>query len=429
MKLVVNICAYDSVHCHGGPHVWITRIASVLSRQGVEVCVTLLSWDSPEQGYAFLGLQSQHIRVQTKRITETSEDVAWLLREVERSGADIFVVNNVIPAYYAVRYLNDAGIATVGVIRSDAPFYDRIAERFAAASGSSQVSGLVFVSDFLRDRFAVSHPGFPVCTIPSGTIVPTEPNVAPDAPFEIAFVGRLVEEAKQIIKAAESFVELTKRMPDVRVTLYGEGDQRSRVEDLFRASGSDRVRLAGHLPDEQLRSKLLNSHVICLLSDFEGSPMAVMDGMACGCVPVCLGIRSGIPDLVQHEVTGLIVKDRWESFFAAISRLYADRDLWRRLSVNARSFADRHLSVSACGLKYVRFFEAIAAVSTRTEFHAPNWIELPPFDPIFASEDNRRVHLSILQRLRDRARNGLGSFRRRISALSAKCPDDGNAED
>ena len=39
----------------------------------------------------------------------------------------------------------------------------------------------------------------------------------------------------------------------------------------------------------------------------------MLEGMACGCVPVCLAMRSGIPELVQHSVSGLIVGDREDS--------------------------------------------------------------------------------------------------------------------
>ena len=106
MTLAVNICAYDSVECHGGPHVWVTRIAAALKNLNVDVRVTLLSWDIPAKGFAYTTLQQQGVEVATKRLTETSEDVRWLLQQVEHTAPDVFVVNNVIPAYYTTRYLN-----------------------------------------------------------------------------------------------------------------------------------------------------------------------------------------------------------------------------------------------------------------------------------------------------------------------------------
>lgn len=48
---------------------------------------------------------------------------------------------------------------------------------------------------------------------------------------------------------------------------------------------------SGTVPFEQLRSYLANSHVLILSSDYEGTPGAVMDAMACGLVPVCTTSR------------------------------------------------------------------------------------------------------------------------------------------
>ena len=62
----------------------------------------------------------------------------------------------------------------------------------------------------------------------------------------------------------------------------------------------------------------------------------MVDGMAHGLVPVCLD-SSPADDrkMVMHEETGLLVKDRDESFCSAIHRLAADEPFRLRLAKNA----------------------------------------------------------------------------------------------
>jgi hypothetical protein len=80
---------------------------------------------------------------------------------------------------------------------------------------------------------------------------------------------------------------------------------------------------------------MLQHHVIVLLSEFEGLPMAVVEGMACGLVPVCLYEPSGVPELIDNDINGIIVTDREASFLRAIDSL-KDATVWSRLSVEAR---------------------------------------------------------------------------------------------
>ena len=49
-----------------------------------------------------------------------------------------------------------------------------------------------------------------------------------------------------------------------------------------------------------------------------GLPIALIEAMACGVVPICLQTRSGF---VEHGVTGLLVRDRGKDFIAAVQRL------------------------------------------------------------------------------------------------------------
>jgi glycosyltransferase involved in cell wall biosynthesis len=242
----------------------------------------------------------------------------------------------------------------------------------------------------------------------------------PGDTLRLAYVGRLVEDAKRISLVARALDRVTSEIDGIEVTIYGDGPERSSVERILADTRTGRVRLAGHLPHERIHSELVNSHVIVLLSDYEGSPMAVMEGMACGCVPVCLSIRSGIPDLVEDGATGLLVEDRGESFTSAIRRLKNDRYLWQRLSIAAREKVVAEFSLDACAENWSQFIQTLCHESPAEQrLVFPNRIRLPNFDPVFAAEDRRLpfVGVNIANRISKsivRSRMILGKIRRTL---------------
>jgi colanic acid/amylovoran biosynthesis glycosyltransferase len=68
----------------------------------------------------------------------------------------------------------------------------------------------------------------------------------------------------------------------------------------------------------------------------EGLPVVIMEAMAAGTPVVATGI-SGIPELVEDDVTGLLVPERDAPALArAMIRLAGDPDLRRQLAAAAR---------------------------------------------------------------------------------------------
>ena len=78
----------------------------------------------------------------------------------------------------------------------------------------------------------------------------------------------------------------------------------------------------------------------------EGIPVALMEAMAAG-VPVVATRLSGIPELVQDGVTGLLVEPHDPvALAAALERLLADDALAAELARNARALVQRSFSLT-----------------------------------------------------------------------------------
>ena len=92
---------------------------------------------------------------------------------------------------------------------------------------------------------------------------------------------------------------------DVKLVLIGDGPERPRLEALVDSLGlQGTVLFAGTRPD--VRSILPTLDVALLSSDFEGSPLALMEYMDAR-LPIVATAVGGVPDLIDDGVNGLLV--------------------------------------------------------------------------------------------------------------------------
>ena len=98
----------------------------------------------------------------------------------------------------------------------------------------------------------------------------------------------------------------------VELELVGSGPLRAELEKQVRRLGlSERVRFAGSVPEDVVRSLLDRADLLVLPSivardgQMEGLPVVLMEALASG-VPVVATRLSGVPELVEDERTGLL---------------------------------------------------------------------------------------------------------------------------
>ena len=229
-------------------------------------------------------------------------------------------------------------------------------------------------------------------------------------------MGRFADEAKRIREVARAFCEVTARVPGTEAILIGDGPQRDDVEAIVAKQGLGLpVRIAGYVDPELVQQHLVECHAIVLLSEYEGLPVSLMEGMACGCVPVCRRTESGIPELVEHGVTGLIIGDEAPDFIDAIRNLSGDPERWERISKHARSLIEADYSHATCAAKWEELVTGLlqAPVTKRRYVLRPKLLQAkPPFD----SPGDRRPRPGFRQRIRNQLRTMLdqATGRRRI---------------
>jgi hypothetical protein len=127
-------------------------------------------------------------------------------------------------------------------------------------------------------------------------------------------------------------------------------------------------------------------------------------------------MRSGIPELVQDGVTGLVVDDREESFVHAIRRLQNEPDLWERLSKAARHKIEMEYSHQASVRRWAEVFHKLHKENRgrKRELRVPGKLRLPPIHPALASADPRPSGPSMPMQLYRRSRMFAGKIKRRL---------------
>lgn len=164
----------------------------------------------------------------------------------------------------------------------------------------------------------------------------------PKAPFTFMTIARLVEK-KGIPDILSALALLAREGFPFRYVLIGDGDDKALVERRVGELGlQDHVEMTGTMAHEQVLDRFQQADCFVLgckvaqSGDRDGIPNVLAESMALG-VPV-IGTRvSGIPELVEHEETGLLVDaSKPEELAAALKRIVTDHELRARVIPAAR---------------------------------------------------------------------------------------------
>jgi glycosyltransferase involved in cell wall biosynthesis len=212
--------------------------------------------------------------------------------------------------------------------------YSRGPDRLIAISG--RVREVLIEDGVPASRIALIPSGIDLETPPPPEGPPLRERAGAPEGAPIVLTIASLADYKDHPTLLDAAARLKTREPMTRWVVCGAGGllepMRAQVE---RRGLSGRVRYIGFVPGA--RGLLPRADVFCLSSKTEGLGTSVLDAMAAG-VPVVATAGGGIPEMIEHEVTGLLVPvGDGAALAAAIDRLLDDRALARRLADAARA--------------------------------------------------------------------------------------------
>jgi glycosyltransferase involved in cell wall biosynthesis len=195
--------------------------------------------------------------------------------------------------------------------------------------------------------------------VPNGTVR--------DRPPLVLAVGRLIEK-KGFDDLLRACAVLAREGVDFRCVVVGKGRERGQLEALVNGLGiAERVALGGPLPREELLRLYPRASVFaapCVVGsdgNRDGLPTVLVEAMALG-VPVVATDVTGIPELVEDGVTGLLVRQRDPDGLAAgLRTLLVDAETAARLARRARWRVEERFDLRVNVAELRRLFVEAAA--------------------------------------------------------------------
>lgn len=199
----------------------------------------------------------------------------------------------------------------------------------------SRAAHIIVPSNYLKKIFT----GFGVKTY----VIPNIINFARFKPSEDTaesdvyklIITRNLEPIYGIDTAIKAIAAVFEEIPNIQLSIAGSGPQRVELEQLVTDLGlQDIVNFVGRLDSKQIVDFYHSADVMLNPTTVDNMPNSVLEALACG-VPVVTTNVGGIPYIVEHEKTALLVPVADEHAMAEqIVRLYRDRVLNANLITN-----------------------------------------------------------------------------------------------
>jgi glycosyltransferase involved in cell wall biosynthesis len=208
-----------------------------------------------------------------------------------------------------------------------------------------------------KDRIEIISPGVEICAPDAKELQAFRDQYGLMGTFPIIVsIGVFhhdwkVEGHERLISAV---VLLRKRYPGIRLVIVGDGRLRERVERFVAEAGArDEVILTGYLdsPGPALAVADVYGH----LALNEAAPIAVLEAMLLG-KPIVAAKAGGLPELIVHERTGLLVEPEPDLVARAIALLLENEHHRKALGEEARKAASTIYTWETCANRFAALY-------------------------------------------------------------------------
>ena len=226
----------------------------------------------------------------------------WWLDELTEGERSFFIVDSKTSANFMMTYRRPKAVVVHVVHNShlDPRTNELRASRRRAFENLDAFDTVVLLSLSQRRDLA---PRKNLTVIPNSRELPR--------PAEGPRAGAIVLASLTTRKRVDHAIRAALRV-GVPLDVYGEGELRPALEQLGSAG---LVTFHGHVVGA--RDRLSTASAILLTADSEGFPLALVESMAAGCIPIAYDVRYGPADVIRDRVNGYLVPPGDETALAA----------------------------------------------------------------------------------------------------------------
>lgn len=174
----------------------------------------------------------------------------------------------------------------------------------------------------------------------------------------ILFCGRLCDYDKKPERLLRIWRQVQHQLPDYRLALVGDGDERPRLEALAREWKLERCSFEGRTshPETWYRK----ADILCLVSQTEGWPLCLTEALAHGVIPVAFNCSAGVEEILSR--TGFLVPHPDEEAFARTLVDVARRSDEEKMMLRQAGIERvAELAPDRIGARWIALFNAVLA--------------------------------------------------------------------
>jgi len=190
------------------------------------------------------------------------------------------------------------------------------------------------------------------------------------SPLRLLFLGRHVID-KGIYDLYKINVFLKEKQINVSWTILGKGPETQNVKKQWQ--GQSNVSFLTPKSNNEVLDIISKNDILVFPTKFEGFPVAILESMSKGCVPIASDIVGGIQEVVIDNQTGFKCEINNNILFAEkIEKLYKDRKLLFEMQLNAIDIVSKNFDIKKQCKAYQNYFKEIAKSNKVPKHHAVN---------------------------------------------------------
>lgn len=354
----LKVCFIAGTLGQGGSERQLYYLIDALVRAGAAVRVlTLTAGEFWESRIASLGARIRWIGGSASR----SRRLARILGELRAERTDVLQSQHFYTNLYAVAAGRLMKVREIGAIRGDLRTEVRDTGGLLGQWSLEWPRLLACNSAAaMRDAAGMGVPKDRLALLPNAidtdAFLPARAH-SHGQPVRILAVGRLVKP-----KRFDRFLSVLGKVKGLvrsplEAVIAGDGPCRARLEQhAARLNLGGIVKFRGAVSD--MTSAYQEADILALTSDHEGSPNAVLEGMACG-LPVVATAVGSVPDLVREGETGYVCHlDDEDGMAHRLAALVECRPLRQKMGAQARESVQENYSLERLPYALESLYEA-----------------------------------------------------------------------
>ncbi|MBD3285354.1 glycosyltransferase [candidate division WOR-3 bacterium] len=247
-------------------------------------------------------------------------------------------------------------VAQTGSFKAIPVFVKRIIRLiFKRAKVVTAVSGYLSRS-LVNHRLVRRNPRI----VPNVVQIPEEPGrkTKPKRIIRALTVSLLHDESKNLSGLINAFKGISRKYPDVRLDILGDGQDRDMLINLARNLGllNRRVFFQGYVPNDQLHEWFQKANFFVLNSNYETFSVATAEAIVHG-VPVVLTRCGGPEEFVNEDVGILVDKKDIKDLTEGLIFMVNNWQKYDRLKLN--NYIKRMMSPDIVGRRFLRIYEEV----------------------------------------------------------------------